>query len=169
MPGASDPGSPEKKAIGGELVIPAAGLVFTLYYFSTIVDSPWTAQVSAFFVGAILIALVLAFIARSLLMVKRGEASLGLGGLAGADLTSGRLLFFAITLAYVVVIPWGGYTLSTFAFLFASMMVLNKGRRPGFIGMLAAAFSLSGYLLFVLALETRFPQGPFEKVMQAVM
>ncbi len=170
MPGASDPGSPEKKAIGGELVIPAAGLGFTLYYFSTIVDSPWTAQVSAFFVGAILIALVLAFIARSLLMVKRGEASLGLGDLAGAaDVTSGRLLFFAITLAYVVVIPWGGYTLATFVFLFASMMVLNKGRRPGFIGMLAAVFSLSGYLLFVLALETRFPEGPFEKMMQAVM
>ena len=84
-------------------------------------------------------------------------------------MTSGRLWFLVITLAYIVIIPWCGFTLTTFVFLFASMMVLNKGRRPGFIAMLSAAFSLSGYLLFVLALETRFPQGPFEKVMQAVM
>ena len=42
---------PEKKSIGGDLVIPGAAVILTLYYFSTILESPWTAQVSAFFVG----------------------------------------------------------------------------------------------------------------------
>ena len=41
----------EKRSIGGDLVIPVAALFFTLYYFLTIIDSPWTAQVSAFFIG----------------------------------------------------------------------------------------------------------------------
>ena len=42
----------EKKwQIGGELIIPIAAVIFTLYYFSTIAHSPWTAQVNAFLVG----------------------------------------------------------------------------------------------------------------------
>ncbi len=44
----------EKKHVGGELVIPVAALIFTIYYFVTIIDVPWTAQVSALFVGTIL-------------------------------------------------------------------------------------------------------------------
>ena len=55
----------EKKHLGGDLVIPVAALAFTLYYFSTIIDSPWTAQVSAVFIGAILIVLLLIFIIKS--------------------------------------------------------------------------------------------------------
>jgi RsiW-degrading membrane proteinase PrsW (M82 family) len=57
-------GSGEKKQIGGELVIPVAALIFTLYYFSTIYNSPWTAQVSAFFIGAILLLLIAIFLVK---------------------------------------------------------------------------------------------------------
>lgn len=161
---------PERRPIGGELILPVGGLLFTLYYFSTIIDSPWTAQVSAFFIGAILIALVLAFIAKVAALVMRGEATLGFGGLFNqADLASGRLWLFAATLGYIVLIPWAGFTLTTFAFLFAGTMVLDKGRRAGFKAALAAVFSLGGYLLFILAFETRFPKGPFEQFMQAVL
>ena len=48
-------GKPEKPAVGAELVLPVAALLFTIYYFTTIINVPWTAQVSAFFVGTILI------------------------------------------------------------------------------------------------------------------
>ena len=68
----------EKKSIGGELVIPIAALVFTLYYFYTIIDTPWTAQVSAFFVGTILIILVAIFLLRTVLQLRRGEVDLRL-------------------------------------------------------------------------------------------
>ncbi len=53
--------SREKKAIGGDLIIPIAALAFTVYYFTTIIDVPWTAQVSAFFIGSILILLIVIF------------------------------------------------------------------------------------------------------------
>lgn len=162
--------TPEKKSIGGELVIPVCGLAFTLYYFSTIIDSPWTAQVSAFFVGAILIFLSLIFIVKSLRQVKTGRADFGLGGLVGrVDITSGRVWVFLTTLGYVVFVEWGGFTLTTFVFLFSTILILNKGRRPRFIALFAGGISLAGYALFILALDTRFPFGPFEKFIQSVM
>ena len=68
-----------RKPIGGELIIPVAAVAFTLYYFSTIFDSPWTAQVSAFFVGTILILLVADSSDQAWRAVLGGEASLGLG------------------------------------------------------------------------------------------
>ena len=42
------------------------------------------------------------------------------------------------------------------------MLTLNEGRRKGLILGLAATLSLGGWLLFVVAFETRFPEGPFE-------
>ena len=39
----------------GEIIIPLFGVLFTAYYFSTILDSPWTAQVNAVLVGSILL------------------------------------------------------------------------------------------------------------------
>ena len=47
------------------------------------------------------------------------------------------------------------------------MLVLNNGRRPGFILGLAAGLALGGYLLFMVAFQTRFPDGPFEWLMGA--
>ena len=51
----------ERKSIGSELIIPVAALLFTIYYFYTIIDAPWTAQVAAFIVGSILIVLIMFF------------------------------------------------------------------------------------------------------------
>ncbi|MDA1327130.1 MAG: tripartite tricarboxylate transporter TctB family protein [Proteobacteria bacterium] len=156
-------GKPEKKHLGGELVIPGLALAFTLYYFTTIIDVPWSAQVSAFFVGSILSVCVIIFAVRSLLMVRRGEADLGLGGLlAPASYIPKRLTLLGLTLGYIFFIQWGGFTLTSFIFLSLSMLTLNEGRRKGFILGLAASLSLGGWLLFVVAFETRFPEGPFE-------
>ncbi len=74
-------GKPERKPIGGELVIPVAAFVFTLYYFWTIIDVPRIAQVSAFFVGTILIGLIGLFFYRIYGQVSRGEADLRVGPL----------------------------------------------------------------------------------------
>ncbi len=160
----------KKRSLGGELVIPVAAIVFTLYYFTTIVNSVWTAQVSAFFVGAVLIALSAAFVVRCAVAVQRGQADLGLGGLfSRADLSSGRLALLVVTLGYILVIEWAGFTITTFVFLFAGMLALNRGRGPGLIAALSAIMALSGYLLFILAFDTRFPRGPFETFMKAML
>jgi hypothetical protein len=130
----SDPRPPARRPVGGELIIPIAAVAFTLYYFTSIIDSPFEAQVNAFFVGSILLGLVAVLLA----------------------------------IGYVAVIAWLGFTLTTFAFLSAAMLTLNDGRRPGFVLGLAAALALGGYLLFIVAFQTRFPVGPFERLMGAL-
>ena len=161
---------PEKMAIGGELIIPVAGLLFTLYYFSTIINSPWTAQVSAFFVGAVLIFLIAIFFIKSALAVKRGEANLRMDSLLSPrSLVPKRLALLGLTLGFIVLVEWGGFTLTVFAFLTLAMLLLTGGRNKRFIVLLCAGLALGGYLLFILAFDTRFPDGPFEQLMEQVV
>ncbi len=162
-------GNPEKVRLGGDLVIPVAALAFTLYYFTTIVDSPWTAQVSAFFIGAILIVLTVVFVIKTIVSIRRGEADLGMDSLlAPRSFVPKRLALFGLTLGYIVFIEWGGFTLTTFAFMALAMLLLSEGRNRRLILLLSGIMSIGGYLLFIVAFERRFPLGPFEQLMKQV-
>jgi hypothetical protein len=157
------------RAVGGELILPAAAVVFALYYFSTIREVPWTAQVSAVLVGSVLIVLCLTFAIRTALAVRRGEATLGFGPLvAPRHLIVKRLALLALTVGYIYVIDWLGFTITSFLFLASAMLLLSGGRRRARIMTIAAGLSLGGYLLFIVAFETRFPAGPFETLMKAL-
>ena len=160
--------SPARRPVGGELIIPIAAVAFTLYYFATIMDSPWEAQVNAFFVGSILIVLVAILFVRIGFALKAGKADLRLGPIIEpVGLAPKRLILLLLAIGYVATLDWLGFTLTTFAFLAAAMLVLNNGRRAGFIVGLAAGMALGGYLLFMVAFQTRFPEGPFEWLMGA--
>ncbi len=162
-------GRREKRAIGGDLIIPVAALAFTLYYFITIIDVPWTAQVSAFFVGTILILLLLIFFIRTALSLGRGEVSLRIGEIVEPVLfVPRRIALLVLTIGYVLLIQWAGFTITTFVFLLLAMLVLNEGRKKGLILILSAVFSIGGWLLFIVAFETRFPAGPFEQLMKGL-
>lgn len=164
------PDGTRKKHIGGELVIPVAGSVFAVYYFTTIVESPWTAQVSAFFIGFILIALSLLFVIKAGLSVIRGEADLSFEILlAERSFLPTRLGLFGVTIGYIVVIHWFGFTLTTFLFLALSMLLLSGLQKLRFVLLLAASLALGGWLLFIVAFGTRFPAGFFENFMKQVM
>ncbi len=166
----STSGNPEKKHIGGDLVIPVAALAFTLYYFSTIIDSPWTAQVSAFFIGAILIGLILIFIVKSVASLRRGGADLGMDSLLNPrSFILKRLALLGLTLGFIILVDYGGFTLTTFAFLALAMLLLSGGRNKRFILILSGSLALGGYLLFILAFDTRFPDGPFEQLMDRIL
>lgn len=159
----------EPHPIGAQLIIPIAAIAFTIYYFSTILDTPWTAQVSAFFVGTILLVLAVAFVGKQFYERKRGRVTFGLGDLVThADLTSGRAAIFALTILYIVVIQWGGFTITTFCFLFLSIAILDRARRLGLTALVSFVMVIAGYLLFIVAFSTRFPHGPFEILMQKV-
>ncbi len=163
-------GPPKKLHVGGDLVIPTAALAFTLYYFSTIIDSPWTAQVSAFFIGAILIALILAFFVKTVASMRRGEVDLRLDSLvAPRAYVPKRLGLLGLTLAFIYLVEWVGFTLTTFVFLSLAMLLLSGGRNKRRILILCAVLALGGYAVFILAFETRFPAGPFERMMQQVL
>lgn len=160
-------GYDHRKPMGGELIIPALAVGFTLYYFSTIWNSPWTAQVSAFSIGGILLLLCLLFFIKTLRMLRAGEASLGLGGLVGIeDVRNGRLALFIATLGYVWLIEDLGFTLTTFLFIWVSIVALSHGRRLGLATAISGIMALVGWAVFIWAFDTRFPRGWFEVAMQ---
>ena len=66
--------SPPKKNIAGELLLPLCALIFTAYYITTVIDSPWTAQFNAFLVGSILITVIAIFLINRIMMLLRYEA-----------------------------------------------------------------------------------------------
>jgi hypothetical protein len=165
-----NPGEPEKKHIGSDLIIPAAALVFTIYYFTTIWNSPWTAQVSAFFIGTVLICLIAAFVGFTVLSLVRGEADLGFQRISEPlSLIPRRVILLALTVGFILLIPWGGFTLTTFLFLSSAMLLLSRGARWKFILVLSAVLAIGGYFLFEYAFEVRFPKGPFEMMMDPMM
>ncbi len=166
----NEPEKTEKKHLGGDLVIPVAALAFTLYYFSTIIDSPWTAQVSAVFIGSILIFLILIFIIKSVVSLRRGDADLGMDSLLNPrSFILKRLALLGLTLGFVFLVDYGGFTLTTFGFLTLAMLLLSGGRNKRFILILSGGLALGGYLLFILAFDTRFPDGPFEQLMERIL
>lgn len=159
-----------KRQLGGELVIPVLAIVFTFYFFSTIWDSPWTAQVSAFLVGGILLLVCAIFIFRAVMMLRNGVGNLGFANLVTIDdLRSGRVGLFLTTLGYCVFIDQLGFTLTTFLFLGISMLILNRGKDAGFIVMVSGLMALGGWAVFIWAFDTRFPRGLFETTMKAVL
>lgn len=158
------------RQIGGELVIPILAVGFTIYFFSTIWNSPWTAQVSAFMVGGILLLVCAIFFVRAGIWLVRGEGTLGVGNLFTMDdIRTGRIGLLLTTIAYVMFIDALGFTLMTFLFLAVSMLILAKGKNAGFITMVSAAMALTGWAVFIWAFDTRFPRGWFETTMKAVL
>lgn len=157
--------SDEPRPVGGDLILPLAGLVFTIYYFVTIWDLTWEAQVNGFFVGSVLIVLILIYLARTARDVISGRATLGLGGLARpleVQVKRGALLLLSI--AFIWLLQWLGFTLATGLFLFAALYVLGVRDRRQLIG-LPLALSLGGYVLFIALLQTRFPHGIVERLL----
>ena len=165
MSGEREPEAPAR-AIGGELVIPALALGFTVYYFYSILDAPWTAKVSTYFVGSILIGLVSIFVIVRLRAVWRREASLGAGALASpASMAPRRLGLLALTAGYIFVLQWGGFTLTTAVFLYAGIMLLGGRDVHRKALLIATIVPLIGYVLFIVVFQTRFPEGPFESLL----
>ena len=159
-----------QRQLGGELVIPVLAVVFTLYFFSSIWNSPWTAQVSAFAVGGILLLVCGIFIIRCGIWLRRGGASLGFSNLfSREDLHTGRIGLLVTTSGFCFLIEMLGFTFTTFLFLSISMIILAKGKRPVFIAMVSAIMALGGWAVFIWAFDTRFPRGWFETTMKAVL
>jgi hypothetical protein len=156
-------GESKGKPVGADLIIPVTSIAFCAYYFSTITEVPWTAQVSAVLVGSVLILLSTFFVIKTLRDVLRGRATLGFSRLIEpVSYVRKRSALLALTLGYIFAIHLLGFTLTTFVFLAAAMMLLSNGRRKGFIVILSAILAVGGYLLFVIAFETRFPEGALE-------
>lgn len=157
------------RQMGGELIVPLLALAFTLYYISSVIDSPWSAQLNAFMVGSVLIVLVLLFFGYAAREVLKGRATLGVSNLlAPYEILPKRAGFVALSLAYLVVMPWLGLTLTTFLFMASSMLLLGGGRRPLLALSAAAVMAVTALVVFIILFQKRFPEGPVEFLVEAL-
>jgi len=153
---------------GGDWVIPVLGLAFTTYYLWSIQDLVWEAKIAAVFVAAMLYLLIGIFALKTLFGLKRGSLVVDFSPLWESwPLFRIRALLFGLAVLSVVLLPWLGFTLSTFAFLLTSFMWLEKMRAKTAL-ITAGALALSGYILFIAILRTAFPMGPFELAVRAL-
>ena len=159
----------ERKSIGGDLVIPVMALALAVYYIYSILDAPWTAKVGTYFVAAILIVLVVIFLVKTFVTARKGHTDWSMGQIVSpASFVPRRLALLALTMAYIFLVQWGGFTITTFVFLYAAMLLLGGRSVQRRALILSATFALGGYLLFIAAFQTRFPAGPFEQLMKGL-
>ena len=151
------------KKVGADLIIPVIATLYAVYYVASVWDFPPEAQRSGMFLAALLIGLsVLCFI-RTAVQFMRGRAEWEFSSVLGPREGRGRRgAFFALIIGYLFVVPWGGFTLTTFLFLLVGSILagLSPVRKAAIF---AAIASLGGWFFFIFLLGTRFPRGPFEE------
>jgi len=153
---------------GQELIIPALAVGFTGYYFWTVEELAWEAKANGIVVGAILLVLVALLLARIGWQVSRGEATLGvsLGGDPAADRQ--RLALLGLCAAFLALLPALGTSIALGLMLFACMRVLGARHWPSLIGV-SVVTPLLVWATLIVGIGTRFPRGPFEQAMAALL
>jgi len=157
-----------KVATGADWIIPAIGAAFATYYLYSIRDLDWEAKVSGVFCAVVLFLLIGIFALRTAIGLVRGTHYVEWRSLWEThQLALIRGSLFGLTVASVAIIPWAGFTISTFLFLFACFLWLQRMSVRN-AAITAGSLALFGYVLFILILRTSFPQGPFENLVTAV-
>ncbi len=161
-------GQDTREPTGGDWVIPVIALAFTTYYLVSIKDLVWEAKIAAVFVAVMLYLLIGIFAVKTVFGLKRGSLKIDFSPLwENWPLFRTRALLFGLATASVAFLPWLGFTLSTFGFLLAAFLWLE--RMPVKTAVItASALALSGYVLFIAILRTAFPPGPFELAVRAL-
>jgi hypothetical protein len=159
----------EKQALGADLIIPVGTILFAVYYLYTVWDLPWQAKTAGLGIAGAM-AIVLALLAvRFVREWSAGRANLGLGDLACPTVTlAQRLGLLAAAAAFVFAMPLVGFTLGLFLFLMAGMIILSGLSQLKSATIIALLVSLGGYLLFIVLIRARFPQGPVETLLAAI-
>lgn len=159
----------KKKPVGADLIIPVAAAAYAFYYVASVAHFPFEAQVSGIALAGVLGVLVLAYFLRVARGLRSGALSLGLGRFFGPpESRPARAAFIGLIVGFIVVLPYLGFTLTTFAFLALSFVV--AGARPVWRAVaIAAGLAIAGWLFFIVLLGTRFPTGPFERAFGAIL
>jgi hypothetical protein len=151
---------------GGELIIPALAVGFTAYYFVTVDELGWEAKANGLVIGSVLLVLIGLLGLRIGLQVVRGQASLALGFGSWDQANRTRAALLAITVAFLVALPFAGTTIALVLMLLAGMWVMGARHWPSLLGV-ATVLPLLVWASLMVGLGTRLPQGPFEQAMFA--
>jgi hypothetical protein len=162
----SDKSGRLKKRVGADIIIPVLGALYAVYYVASVWDFPPEAQRSGIFMASLLLFLVFVFFVRTAYELANGKAELDFSVILGPkDGRKNRLAFFGLILGYLLIVRWGGFTLTTFLFLFGGSLL--AGLRPVKKALIfAGCASIGGWLFFIVLLKTRFPAGPFETLIK---
>jgi len=167
----SEPGvaSSKKRALGGDLIIPAGTILFAVYYLYTVWELPWEAKAAGIGVaGAMAIVLALLGV-RFVREWSSGRAGLSLGDVAfPVKFLAQRLSLLVAALAFVFLMPWLGFTLGLFLFLIAGMVILSGLSELKSAVIISLLVSIGGYLLFIVLVRARFPHGPVENLLASI-
>ena len=164
----------EPRNILPDFIIPGLALAFTIYYLTTITEVPWTSQASAVLVGCLLSLSILAFVVRSILRIRRGDEKLELRDslhsvLGRVPVSSRRIGLLVLTIGYVWIIDSLGFTLTTFGFVFAAIILLSSLANWKRALAVSVSSAVIGYVVFLYFFNTRFPSGPIEDWLKGLM
>jgi hypothetical protein len=162
--------APQKRPLGGELIIPVATILFAVYYISTVWELAWQANAVGLSIGGAMAVLLVILGVRFAREWARGEADFGLGEVAYPLGTLGRrLAILAAAIGFILVMPYLGFTLSMFIFLMVGVMILSGFAQLKRGLVIALAVSLGGYFLFIVFVGARFPLGPVEHFLRSLV
>jgi hypothetical protein len=160
----SEPGSPPEP-IGTDFIIPLLACILAIYYLSTTTDLVWEARAAGVVIGIPLLALCLVHMTRMGLRIMSRRATLGTGDLFQNNLFNRQRLGLAVlAVLFIAGIQWTGTTLGLLLFLIGSMLVLGVRDLRILAGISLGASSLV-YVLLIVLLSSRLPQGPIEKLL----
>lgn len=165
---AGDKSETDKVSVGAELIIPIASLLFAVYYLTSIWGIRWEAQVNGLFHSAVLLLLVIVFLIKTFGRIARGEADLKFGKRLGTrSLLIQRLSLIGLAAIFVVTLPYLGFTLGTFLFLVVTLYYFQI-RSWKVLTFVPLGMATAGYILFIAALNARFPHGVVENLLAAI-
>ena len=164
----------EPRNILPDCIIPIMALCFTVYYLTTITEVPWISQASALIVSGLLLLSVLAFILRSVSRIRRGQETLKLPVMGGplsdmARVNIKRVALLFLTVGYVWIIDRWGFTITTFSFVFLGIVLLSSLANWKNALLVSLSCSVIGYVVFIYFFQTRFPSGPVENWLKAIL
>lgn len=158
-------GAKAQQGVGGDFIIPLLAVAFTLYYFATVWDLSWEAKADGLAIGWALILLVAMLVIRTGVRLARRRATIAADALIfPLHVQARRLALLLALVAFILVLPYLGFTLSTFLFMSASMLILGVRRARPLLAV-SSGVAAGGFLLFMVLLETHFPRGLIERLL----
>lgn len=154
---------------GADLILPVVASLYAIYYMASVWDFPLEAQMSGMFLAGLLLTLTTLFFLRTWLRARSGGWRFELGSVLGRrEGRLERLAFVALTAVYPFVVGWGGFGLTTFAFVLCGALLAGLRPLKRAVGFAALA-AVGGWLFFIVLLDARFPEGPFERLAEAIL
>ena len=167
-PAPTPPEEEQRPALGADLIIPAMAAAFTIYFLVSTNHFVWEAKANGVVIGVTLLALLAIQVVRIFLNVRAGRGTLSLGDIVAPTRAQGQRVALVVILAlFVGSISWLGTTLALYLAMTASMLALDV-RRPRELFLVPFLTSLFVYLVFVVLLPTRMPEGVIENLVSAI-